>query len=363
MRIGIDARLWFETGVGRYIRNLVTNLARIDNKNHYILFLPKRAFNSVTLPNNRWEKREADVHWHTFSEQFVMPFLFAKEKLDVVHIPYFNIPIFYAGRVVATVHDLTILHTKTGKATTLPQWVYTLRRFGYRIVMEIGLRRASSIIAVSETTKKDIVSNFAVAPGKIYVTYEGIDKEIRNTSGNGKSLVEGAYLLYVGNAYPHKNLERLLDAFGEVQKNLTDTKLVLVGREDFFTNRLKAKASTLASHKNIIFWGEASEQDLSRLYAHANAFVFPSLAEGFGLPALEALSFGCPIICSDIPVFHEVLGDIPTYVDPMDISDIKNAITHVLSTNERPNAVIDKRFSWEIMAAKTLEVYERSARL
>src|SRR3989344_5912882 len=117
MKIGIDARLINETGVGRYIRNLINVLARIDRINSYIVFVRDDSWNP---PNERWEKRIIDIPWHSISEQLIFPWLLIKEHLDLVHIPYFNVPIFYPGKFVVTIHDLTILHFDTGKATTLP---------------------------------------------------------------------------------------------------------------------------------------------------------------------------------------------------------------------------------------------------
>ena len=125
MRIGIDARLIEETGVGRYIQNLIGKLSTIDTQNSYVVFLRKKSYAVFALPNSRWEKRLADAPWHTISEQLAMPAQFAKARLDIVHIPYHNPPIFYGGRIVVTIHDLTILHENTGRATKLPMPFYT----------------------------------------------------------------------------------------------------------------------------------------------------------------------------------------------------------------------------------------------
>ena len=219
MRIGIDARLINETGVGRYIRNLVREIGHQDKINEYTIFLKKKEYTSFELPNPRWKKVLADVGWHSVSEQLIMPWLLFQARLDLVHIPYFNIPIFYPGRMVATIHDLTILHFDTGRATTLPWILYKLRRVGYRIALAVGLRRVRTIIAVSQTTKKEIIDHFHVQPKKIVVTYEGVDEEVSAKGGpasgwkSQKRIIENPYFLYVGKAYPHKNLETLLAAY------------------------------------------------------------------------------------------------------------------------------------------------------
>jgi tRNA U55 pseudouridine synthase TruB len=135
MRRGIDARLLHETGVGRYIRNLIRELATGDQLNEYVIFLRETDFSQFNVPNSRWHKRKAEAPWHSFAEQFIMPWVLLREHLDVLHVPYFNAPIFYPGKYIVTIHDLTILHFDTGKASTLPYWVYKIRRFGYRIVL------------------------------------------------------------------------------------------------------------------------------------------------------------------------------------------------------------------------------------
>lgn len=154
MKIGIDARLIHETGVGRYIRNLTEQLAILDKKNTYVLFTNK-------------------VPWHSFTEQLVMPFVFWREHLDLLHVPYFNVPILYFGKFIVTVHDLTILHFDTGKASTLPFWLYSIKRIGYYLVLLKAIHWSESIIAVSRATKREILDHFDVLPEKIHVIYEG----------------------------------------------------------------------------------------------------------------------------------------------------------------------------------------------
>ncbi|MEK7543837.1 MAG: glycosyltransferase family 1 protein [Patescibacteria group bacterium] len=384
MNIGIDARLINETGVGRYIRNLVREIGHQDKINEYTIFLKKKEYTSFELPNPRWKKVLADVGWHSVSEQLIMPWLLFQARLDLVHIPYFNIPIFYPGRMVATIHDLTILHFDTGRATTLPWILYKLRRVGYRIALAVGLRRVRTIIAVSLTTKKEIIDHLHVQPKKIVVTYEGVDEKVSAKGGpasgwksqkssarnatqsvaggkvkSQKRIIENPYFLYVGNAYPHKNLEMLLRAFqqltidnSQLTKNL---KLVLVGKDDFFYRKIKKLAASMNLGESVLYFGQADDAQLANLYAHAIAFVFPSLMEGFGLPALEALSFGCPVIVSDIPVFHEILGSQATYFNPQDPGDIAQKMSQNVV---KPKNIILDGYSWFKLVSDTLRVYE-----
>ena len=171
MRIGIDARLINETGVGRYIRNLLTELAKIDRTNTYVVFVRKAA--DFEPPNGRWIRRVADIRWHTIAEQIRMPAIFSKEHLDLLHVPYFNVPLFYFGRFIVTIHDLTILHFDTGKATTLPYIIYKMKRLFYYLVLMKAMHWSEKIIAVSHATRKEILDHFDVLPEHVEVIYEG----------------------------------------------------------------------------------------------------------------------------------------------------------------------------------------------
>jgi glycosyltransferase involved in cell wall biosynthesis len=364
MKIGIDARLIYQTGVGRYIQNLLNELVKTDTSNNYVIYLGKDAYDDYKLPNGKWQKRIVDVRWHTLKEQFVMPFVFSKDKLDLVHIPYFNMPILYPGKMVVTIHDLTILHINTGKATTLPKLLYSLRRFGYFIILNIGLIQAKNIISVSETTKKDIIDNLKINPNKISVTYEGVDETlIKFRTEHSKPIFRYSYFLYVGNAYPHKNLELLVSAYAEYLNLNADKSvawhLLLVGKDDFFYKRLRQLVKNQNLADKIHFFGPANDQTLANLYQNSGAFVFPSLIEGFGLPAIEAAAFGCPVICSDIPIFHEILKNYPIYFKPDSGKELAKILFNTGLTKNMRTKYVDMRFNWHTMTVKTLSIYSK----
>ncbi|HXS15212.1 MAG TPA: glycosyltransferase, partial [Candidatus Saccharimonadales bacterium] len=239
MRIGIDARLWNETGVGRYIRNLVRELAKIDKENEYILFFRQSEFETVPLPGKNFEKRLADVRWHSIQEQTKLPKIFLSENLDIMHFPYFSYPIFYKKPFVITIHDLIIDHFPTGKASTLPQPVYWLKQVGYKYILSQAIKHAKKIIAVSKATKQEIMEHYHPNTENVVVTYEGIDEAVSKEEMEAVD-VKRPYFLYVGNAYPHKNLERLMEGFAEfLHTAKEDAYLILVGKEDYFYTRLK----------------------------------------------------------------------------------------------------------------------------
>lgn len=367
MRIGIDARLINETGVGRYIRNLLDELALLDPPHTFVVFLLPDAYSTFRLANAKWEKRMADVHWHTLKEQISMPFLFRKAHLDLVHIPYFNVPVLYKKPYIVTMHDLTVLHFQTGKATTLPYILYFLKWVGYYLVLRIGLSGAKHIIAVSKTVRKDLCQSLGIASDKITVTYEGVDRKLQSAPLISANTIRplklrDPYIVYVGNAYPHKNVELLIRAFDAFKKTPQgkDFHLALIGSDTMFYKRLHTLVETIASKDAIQFTGAISDELLMHAYSYARCLVFPSLSEGFGLPALEALSLGCPVICSDIPIFHEILGNWATYFNPSSVTSLVNALRESTKKRITPPQDLLSRYSWKTMAKQTLSLYEHT---
>ena len=248
MKIGIDCRLWNESGVGRYIRNLTEQLLIIDRKNSYVFFVLSKDRKEIlrSVQNDRFKIITADIRWHTIEEQWRFPSILNKENLDLVHFPYFSVPIFYNKPFIVTIHDLILHHFPTGEASTLALPLYQLKLLGYKSVISNGAKKAKKIITVSNATKAEIVDHLKVDPSKVVVTYEGVGINSRLKVKTSKLKVKN-YFLYVGNAYPHKNLERLIEAFNLVchpealAEGSNDIKLVLVGKEDYFYKRKSKK--------------------------------------------------------------------------------------------------------------------------
>lgn len=364
MKIVIDARLYSQSGVGRYIKKLISHLARLDKKTKYIVYLIKEDFSSFKSPGKNFEKRLVDMPWHSLREQILLPFLLIKEKPDLVHFPYFSVPIFYPGEFVVTIHDLTIDHFETGRASTHNLFFYKLKRLAYKIVMRRALKKAKKVIVVSQATKKEIVDHYQIDPKRIIVTYEAAEFKVRPRPSE-KSLISPSYLLYVGNAYPHKNLERLFKVFNLLKSQFSRLKLVLVGQKDFFYRRLE-KSLSASQKKGIVFFGFADDRQLANLYTHALAFVFPSLMEGFGLPGLEAMTAGCPVLASDIPVLREVYGGAVLYFDPENIDDMAEKISQAVNNKDLRERLEKlgfeqvRKYSWGRMAKETLEIYKET---
>ena len=174
MLIGIDARLWSQTGVGRYIRNLIKHLSLIDKKNNYCLFVRAEDSGEIKsqVQNSRFKIIEADIPWHSIKEQLVFPKILNRESLDLMHFTYFSVPIFYKKPYILTVHDLTLNHFKSGKASTKNFLIYNAKRSAYLYVMKKASKNAMNIIAVSKSTKHELVDHLGISENRITVIYE-----------------------------------------------------------------------------------------------------------------------------------------------------------------------------------------------
>lgn len=371
MRIGIDCRLWNETGVGRYIRNLISELVEIDKRNELVLFCLSEDVSSIKykVSGRNCKVVVADIRWHSVEEQIKFPEILYKENLDLVHFPYFSVPIFYTRPFVITIHDLILHHFPTGFASTLPLPIYWAKQAGYRFVIAQAVKRAKKIIAVSQATKNEIVDHLGVNEKKIVVVYEGTDKQLSTINYKLSNKFENEkYFLYVGNAYPHKNLEFLLESFQRFcQTGQEGVSLVLVGKEDFFYKKLKKHILKLGLAQNVLLFGQASDEELGSLYENALALVYPSRMEGFGLPILEAMSQSCVVLASDIPVFHEIGEDAIIYFNNEDRDGLSEKMQEVVGKQGGFEKYVTrglkrmKQFSWKKMAQETLAVYNACA--
>jgi len=367
MKILIDGRLYGleNAGLGRYLNNLILELSRIDLKNEYVLLLRKKYFDSLKLPGN-WKKVLADFRHYSFKEQVALPGLIKKENPDLVHFPHFNVPIFYKGKYVVTIHDL-LMHTQKGLlATTLPAPFYFVKRLGYKLGFNTAVKKSSAIIVPSLAVKNELEKEYKGISEKIYVTYEGLDEEISNVD---TVEIDSPYFVYTGNAYPHKNLKRLVQAMVLLNINRDEKiKLIITSARNVFTSRLEKIINELKAEDFVKLLGFVPDKSLGSLYKNSLGFVFPSLSEGFGLPGLEAMNAGTPVLASEIPVFKEIYEKYAIYFNPLDFSSIERSMRDVIEMkeSERKNLVEEgqkfaKRYSWVKMAKETLKIYEETA--
>ena len=353
MIIGIDARLWSETGVGRYIRQIFYLLPKIDKKNDYVWFLSEKEFQTLNLPRPNWKKVLAKLHWHTLSEQIMMPILFYREKLDLLHIPYVNFPFLYFGKTVSTIHDLIPDHFKTGRASTLPFWFYLIKKIGYHFLVWMATVRARRIFTLSRDAQHELVAHYHLKPEKIVFTYEAGTLEGNMVKTTSQIQQYKPYILYVGNAHPHKNVENLIKAMDY----LPELNLVLAGYDNFFFPKLP-------KHPRVIPIGFIPNEEIIGWYKNASAFVSASRMEGFGIPPLEAMSVGCPVILSDIPVFHEINGEAAIYFNEEDPKNIAEVISKTLKNKKLLENLVKKgykqvqNYSWEKMVSEIHRTYE-----
>lgn len=402
MKIGIDARFLgpVSKGLGRYVERLVENLEKVDpirsfsksensagqetqgdekggaekntstsyGANEYVIFLRRENWDYYTPKFYNFKKVLADYPWYSFKEQIMMPLAIWKEKVDLMHFPHFNIPILCPVKFVVTIHDLILLQFPTPRATTLGQFLYRIKYLAYKFVIWFAVWRARKILTVSEYTKKEIIKYFKIKEEKIEVAYEACDGveygqlKMPEKESLIKLGITKPFILYVGNAYPHKNLETLI----EVYRNLDfDCQLVFVGKEDYFYKRLKEMVHKGERNK-IIFTDFVKEAVLADLYRGARLYVFSSFVEGFGLPGLEAMNYGLPVVASNSSCLEEIYEDAAVYFDPRDKDDIIEKIKRVYLDEDLRGRLREKgflqikKYSWEFLAKKTFEVYKKA---
>ena len=379
MKIGIDARLLEQQGPGRYVVNLLRELERQDSDNDYIIFLTKEG-SELYHPNNpKFKKWVSDYKWYTLQEQFGFLIDLLRARLDLLHVPHFNVPILYPGRLVVTIHDM-IMGKQDKNASTLTSFAYLIKSLGYKLVLNVGLMRARAIIVPSETVKENILKSHKLNPDKIYVTYEGVDEKlfknkikdmkVVTTQLEEMGIVE-KYFLYVGSAYPHKNLKSLIIAFKALaEKQSFKGQFVIAGKVDYFSQRLAGFVHALKLDKAIVFVAKFSEnnkitdKELAYLYMGATAYVFPSLEEGFSITPLEAQAFGVPVLLSDIPTHKEVFKDSVLYFNPKSTIDMADKMDMLMKNKEMQGDLKRRgkenvmKYSWANMAKRTLQVYK-----
>lgn len=360
IKIGIDARFFGpkQKGLGRYVQKLVENLEKVNSTNKFVIFLRKENWDEYQPANPNFKKVLADYKWYSIKEQIFMPFKIQKAGIDLMHFPHFNVPIFCFKPFIITIHDLILKKFPTSRASTLSPFLYSLKNLAYKIVIFSAVKRAKKIIVVSNYTKKDILRYFKIKQEKIEVIYEGV---FLGAAPRVLGTAPKEYLLYVGNAYPHKNLERLILAFNKLVKDFQmDLQLILVGEIDYFYKKIQNKFS---DPKQIIFTDFVSDKELFALYQNASVYVFPSLCEGFGLPPLEAMAYGIPVVCSSSSCLPEILGKAAVYFNPRNIDDMAEKIRHVLEDKNLQKKLIEqgfkriKKYNWLKTAQETMDIY------
>jgi glycosyltransferase involved in cell wall biosynthesis len=362
VKIGIDARN-DGTGVGRYTFSLIRELAQTGVENEYVLFLNRERFATFPPPRANFRTVEAGIPWFSFREQVLLPRLIERERLDLMHYPHLTVPLISTTPFVVTIHDLNYLDPA---AVSTPNDGRRMRhatlRAGYRVELAKA-KRARRLIAVSEHTRHLLVQTLNVDLARVAVTYEAADSPGSvepDTAVLERYRLDAPFFLYVGSAYPYKNLARLIEAFARLPG---EYRLALAGDQEQFGAELRKQAEKLGLGERVVFLGSVSEAELVALYNSALAYVFVSLSEGFGLPGLEAMQAGLPVVAADATSLPEIYGNAAHYCDPCDVGSIASALADVAADEELRRRLVTlgrqraAEFSWRRTAEQTLAVY------
>jgi glycosyltransferase involved in cell wall biosynthesis len=372
MRIGIDCRHIYNeqygelAGVGHYIFYLIKYLLEIDKDNEYLLFFYNRKIKCedfekkgnakcVYFPGLENFGKIPLVYRHIF-----IPHVLRLYRLDIYHNPAYVIPFFYFHKSIITVHDLALYKNA--------QWFPGGQFFARKILIPLSIYRAKKIIAVSENTKNDLVDIFKVNKEKIEVIPEGVEDynevQIKEENIPAKLKFSEPYFLHIGTLEPRKNLVRLIEAFAEFAQQNPNYKLVLAGKKGWKYESIFEAITRLNMQTKVIYVGYVNLAEKVYLLKNSFAFVFPSLYEGFGLPILEAMNMGVPIITANVASIPELVIDNALLVEPEDTISICKAMSKMVDNpNLRQDLAIKGRgisrnFSWTDCAQKTLALYK-----
>lgn len=367
MKIGIEARpiRWsYGTGIGNYTYDLIAKFAEIDTVNDYTFLWPDddplswipftRKYGYYFLPKD--DERET----------LEMPYWLTKEGVDVFHLPQngFRIPELESCKIIVTIHDLI--------PYILPEMVRPsfLKRFIHE--MPYIVERADRIITVSTTSKTDIVKIFKINPAKITVipsapssAYQQLPKDETRQKLRNQYGIKKSYILYVGGLNPRKNITELIYAYSKICRELPGNRQLLIfGPNGQHLDRLRLLAKSLNLEETVLFPGFVPSQDLPLFYNGADLFVYPSLYEGFGLPPIEAMACGTPVITSNVSSLPEVVGDAAVQINPYDTLEMADAIFRVLTDEMLRESLIKKglehrlKYNWNKIAGEILAVYQ-----
>jgi glycosyltransferase involved in cell wall biosynthesis len=365
LRIAIDARKLRDYGIGTYVRNLLRHLSRIDSTTEYVLFCRAEDCGDLEELGENFRAVPEPARPYSASEQLRIPMDLRREGIDLFHAPHYVLPPLTPCKSVVTIHDC--IHLR------FPQYLPNRLAYAYaRSSLWFATHRSNRVLTVSEASKRDILRYFRVPDRKIDVIYNAIDErfgapptseEIERV--RDRYQLNAPFVLYAGNIKPHKNLERLIEAFHTLRRgDLEHVKMLIIGDEISKYATLRRAVHRYKLHKHVRFFGFVPDKTLAVLYRLARAFVFPSLYEGFGLPPLEAMASGTPVITSNLSSLPEVVGDAALLIDPYDADAIADAMRRVLLDSDLREDLRQRglrrvaEFSWDRSVRRIREIYE-----
>ena len=369
VRIAIDARKLHDFGIGTYVRNLLFQLGRLDPSTEYVVLCQPEDRDTIAEFGSNVRPVVEPSRPYSVAEQFRVPLALRREQIDLFHATHYVLPPLTRRRSIVTIHDCIHL--------MFPQYLPSRMAHGYaKAFLWSATQQAQRILTVSEASKRDILKLFDVPPERVAVIYNAIDERFRLTPDEAQVArvreryqLDDAFVLYVGNIKPHKNVVRLIDAFAKVrQAGLDHLKLLVIGDEITRHTALRRAVHRGKLHKHVRFLGFVPTETLSILYRLASVFVFPSLYEGFGLPPLEAMACGTPVVTSNISSLPEIVGDAAILIDPYDSTSIANGILQALSDATLREKLRTRglarvqRYSWERSVGQVREIYDEVLR-
>ncbi len=373
MHIGIDAHAIGaqQGGNETYIRGLIRALADLDDQNRYTIYLAE--------PEAAAEWQDGFARQHANFEIRLLPkptplvrvpvflsYELRQHPVDVLHVQY-TAPPFCPVPVVATIHDLAFEH--------MPETFTRRGSFQLKLTVRRTAQRAARIATVSEYSRWDLLRTYRLAPEKVAVTYNGVESHFtsvltRNEANEVRQQfgINRDFLLAVGSLQPRKNLIRLIRAYARLRSEVPNftPQLVIVGRKLWLADEIFAEIRRQRWAEDVILTGYVDDADLPKLYRQATAFVYPSLFEGFGLPPIEAMACGTPVITSNVSSLPEVTGGAALLIDPMNQASIESALLTItgdqgLRKRLREQGIEQaKKFTWQAAAEKTLQLYQES---
>jgi len=367
MRIGIDARKLHDFGIGTYLQNLLKELVRLDDDAEYVVLCYARDLEWLGTLGPRVRPVLTAADTYSLLEQIEIPWRLWRAGVDLFHSPHYVLPLLVTCPSVVTIHDCIHL--------MFPQYLPNKLAIYYaRFFMWWATRRSRLVMTVSEASKRDILRFCRIPPGKVTVIYNAIDDRFREPPPpdeveriRERFQLHEPFVLYVGNVKPHKNLERLIQAVHHLHENGYDAlKLLVIGSDISKYQALRRAIHVFNLHRYVRFLGFVPDRTLHVLYGLTSVFAFPSLYEGFGLPPLEAMACGAPVVTSNTSSLPEVVGDAAVLVDPTDARAIAEGLAHVLAD---PNLRADlqrrgveraRSFSWAEAARAVRRIYDES---
>jgi len=350
------------TGDETYMRHLLEGLAAVDQQNDYQVWLRHPQFLPVRARTRNMRPVKMNYPSVWLRIPLFQPLQLCRDPVDVLHVQYVAPPT--SVPIVVTIHDLSF--------ETYPTFFNLKDRFLFRTFVPYTAWRATRIITCSEHTKSDLVRHYGVPPDRVVVMPYGVDDRFfridrRDAQESVRTRYQGLekFILFVGALQPRKNVIRLIEAFHWLRASSDlSHKLVIVGKKKYLYEQIRSTVRERGLEDEIVFSGHVSEDDLLSFYGAADLLVFPSLFEGFGLPPLEAMACGTPVVCSHVTSLPEVVGDAALLVDPHDTQGIGRAMLQVLTDANLRRQLIAKGleqsrlFRWENTARRTLEVYQ-----